>query len=48
MIYRGVKMGADEEKKRGRRDWLKAVGITVLVVAAAAAFVLGTQQLGIR
>ena len=47
MIYRGVKMGA-EEKKKDRRDILKAVGITVLVVAVAAAVVIGPQELGIR
>lgn len=40
-------MGADE-KKKDCRDILKAVGITVLVVAVAAAVVLRSQQLGIR
>ena len=47
MIYRGVKMEA-EEKKKNCRDLLKAVGLTVMVVALVAAVVLGTQQLGIR
>ena len=40
-------MGA-EEKKQDRRDILKAVGIAVLVIAAVAAVVIGSQQLGIR
>ena len=47
MIYRGVKKGV-KDKKQDRRDILKAGEITVLMVAAMAAMVIRTQQLGIR
>ena len=47
MIYRGVKMTGEAERKKGRRDWLKAVGYAALAVAVVAAVVIGTQQLGI-
>ena len=47
MIYRGVKMTGEEERKKGRRDWLKAVGFSVLGAAVIAAAVLLTGQLGL-
>ena len=47
MIYRGVKMPVEEKKKR-RKDWLKAVAVTVLAVAVIAAVIIGVQQLGLR
>ena len=47
MIYRGVKMTGEEERKKGRHDWLKAIGYAVLAAAVVAAVVIGTQQLGI-
>ena len=47
MIYRGVKMTWDEDRKQGWRDWLKAAGYLVLVAALIAAVVFGTEQLGI-
>ena len=47
MIYRGVKMTWEEERKKGRRDWLKAIGYAVLVVAVVATAVVLTGQLGL-
>ncbi len=47
MIYRGVKMTGEEERKKGRRDWLKAVGFAALGAAMIAAAVLLTGQLGL-
>ena len=41
-------MQENNEKKKARRDFLKALGITALVIAVAAAVVIGVQQLGIR
>ena len=41
-------MKEDYQKKKDRRDILKAIGISVLVIAAVAAVVIGSQQLGIR
>ena len=48
MIYRGVKMTGEEERKKGRRDWLKAVGFSVLGAAVIAAAIMLTGRLGIR
>ena len=48
MIYRGVKMQADEQKKQDRRDILKAVAIAACAVALFAAAYYLTLQLGIR
>ena len=47
MIYRGVKMTEEEQRKKSRRDWLKAAGIVagVAVVIAAAVMLIG--RLGI-
>jgi len=47
MIYRGVKMDV-EEKKKGWRNWLKAVGIALAACAVIAAIVFGISRLGIR
>ena len=47
MIYRGVKMTGEEERKREKRDWLKVVGYAALGVAVVAAVVLLTGQLGL-
>ena len=47
MIYRGLKLPVEEKKKR-RKDWLRAVVIAVLAVAAIAAVVVGVLQLGLR
>ena len=47
MIYRGVKMTGEEERKKGRHDWLKAVGFLVLGAAVIAAAILLTGQLGL-
>ena len=41
----GVKM---DEKKKSRRDLLKAVGICLGTAAVIALVVFGSQQLGIR
>jgi len=41
-------MKEEYQKRKDRRDILKALGITVLVIAAAVAFVIGSQRLGIR
>ena len=41
-------MKEEYQKRKDRRDILKALGITVLVIAAVAAVVIGSQQLGIR
>ncbi len=48
MIYRGVKITWEEEKKKEWRNWLKAAGYLVLVAALIAAVVFGTEQLGIQ
>ena len=48
MIYRGVKMKADDGKRKSVRDALKAVGITLGVAAVIAAVVLLSRQFGIR
>ena len=47
MIYRGVKMTGEEERKKERRDWLKALGFSVLGAVVIAALVLLTGQLGL-
>ena len=47
MIYRGVKMTGEAERKREKRDWLKAVGFAALGAAVIAAAVLLTGQLGL-
>ena len=47
MIYRGVKITWEEEKKKVWRNWLKAVGYAALGVAVVAAVVLLTGQLGL-
>ena len=47
MIYRGVKMTEEEQRKKSRRDWLKAVGIVMGVAAVVAAVVILTGKLGI-
>ena len=47
MIYRGVKM-EPEEKRKGRRDLLKAVGICLGTAAVIAAAVVLSGRLGIR
>ena len=47
MIYRGVKMTGEAERKKERHDWLKAVGFSVLGAAVIAAAVLLTGQLGL-
>jgi hypothetical protein len=41
-------MKEEYQKRKDRRDILKALGISVLVIAAVAAVVIGSQQLGIR
>lgn len=46
MIYRGVKMNAEERKKE-IRDWLKAVWIGLGMAALIAAVVMLTGQLGL-
>ena len=48
MIYRGVKMDRDSEKRKDRRDTLKAIGITLGVAAVIAAVVVLFRQFGIR
>ena len=47
MIYRGVKMTGEAERKKERNDWLKAVGFAALGAAVVAAVVLLTGQLGL-
>lgn len=47
MIYRGVKMTEEEQRKKSRRDWLKAVGIVMGVAAVVATVVILTGKLGI-
>lgn len=47
MIYRGVKMTGEAERKKEKRDWFKAVGFSVLGAAVIAAVVLLTGQLGL-
>lgn len=47
MIYRGVKMTGEAERKKERHDWLKAVGFAALGAAVIAAAVLLTGQLGL-
>ena len=47
MIYRGVKMTEEEQRKKSRRDWLKAVWYAVLGAAVVAAAILLTGQLGL-
>ena len=47
MIYRGVKMTGEAERKKGRHDWLKAVGFSVLGATVIAAVVVLTGQLGL-
>jgi len=48
MIYRGVRMERQEEKRRDRRDLLKAAAIGVTALAVIAGVVFLTTQLGIR
>ena len=48
MIYRGVKMTGEEKRKNEKRDWLKAVGFSVLGAAVIAAAIMLTGRLGIR
>ena len=45
MIYRGVKMET-EEKKKDRRDLLKAAGIAAGTLAVIAAVIFLTTKLG--
>ena len=47
MIYRGVKMTREAERKKERHDWFKAVGFAALGAAVVAAAVLLTGQLGL-
>ena len=47
MIYRGVKMTGKAERKKEKRDWLRAVWYFVLGAALIAAVVIGTEQLGL-
>ena len=47
MIYRGVKMTGEAERKKERHDWLKAVGFAALGAVVIAAAVLLTGQLGL-
>ena len=47
MIYRGVRMNTSEEKKKDRRDLLKAVVIAALTIAVVGGAVYLTLQLGI-
>ncbi len=47
MIYRGVRMNITDEKKKDRRDLLKAAVIAVLTVAVVGGAVYLTLQLGI-
>ena len=47
MIYRGVKMTGKAERKKEKRDCLRAVGYFVLGAALIAAVVIGTEQLGL-
>lgn len=48
MIYRGVKMTEEEQRKKSRRDWLKAAGIVAGVAVVIAAAIVLTGRLGIR
>ena len=47
MIYRGVKMTGKAERKKEKRDWLRAVGFAALGAAVIAAVMLLTGQLGL-
>ena len=48
MVYIGLDQDGVDDRRKKRQDWLKAVTITVRAVAAVAALVIGSQQLGIR
>jgi len=47
MIYRGLKLQPEEEKRSRKRDWLKAAGVVSGVLLAIAALVFVIQQMGI-
>ena len=48
MIYRGVKMKDDTEKKKGRRDVLKTIGIATVTILSIAVLVIVIREFGIR
>ena len=48
MIYPDVRMTKEQERKKVRRDWLKAVGYSMLGAAMIAAAVVLTGRLGLR
>ena len=48
MIYRGVKLNNNEQKKKDRHDLLKAIGIAVGTILLIAGFVFVLRGFGIR
>ena len=48
MIYRGVKMNENEQKKKDRHDMLKAIGIAVVTILLIASLVLVLRRFGVQ
>ena len=48
MIYRGVKLNNNEQKKKDQHDMLKAIGIAVGTILLIAGLVFALREFGIR
>ena len=48
MIYRGVKMKDDAEKKKERRDVLKAIGIALGTILVIVGLILLLRGIGVQ
>ena len=48
MIYRGVKLNNNEQKKKDRHDMLKAIVIAVGTILLIAGLVFALRKFGIR